>query len=690
MSGDGVLRALVQCDGATLPPRRAADTQIERLALATSGRDRSLEIDLANLAACALSAIRNRAADLVRIAAYVYAADQALSRGGPADVYLRRWRRELTLCIQVTEPDYWGQPHVTDRLSELLHYLTEDTWNFVFTLGPPAIRQIPLGLQDPVALTEPDSVLLFSGGADSLRAAVEAVGGRRGRPVLVSHQPAPSHFAQQQRLVHALKERFSVRGFHHLGFSIHRRGGDAVDSTQRSRPFLFASLGSAVAGELNLPTVLLADNGMVGLGLPINESTIGTQTSRSAHPKFLALFNAFIKDLFPTPVSIDNPFGLRTRTEVLTQLQAHGCPELLQLTESCSRARGLPAAQRHCGTCSQCVDRRFGSVAAGLERHDPASRYRVDIFKDPLLEGTDRTVAVYYVRLARKLYSATPDDLFLEHGQLFEAVSTTGGTTLADAHEVAGLLHRHGQAVIQALGQMIERYKDELASDTLPDTCLLQLVIGKTRLDEPATGDSKNICRLLGDRWELRFEGKPVYIENTKGMRCLARLLWAPGQVFLAAVLEAEDVPAPTAKETSIKRVSAERAEAEGLRVGKPKGLGPRDDRVAEAAYRARADELEAMREDARTAGDVERVVELGEELEELKRRVAANRGKGGRLRPMADPGEQARDRVRKAINAAIDRILAGHAQLGQHLKASVTRSYECVYRPGAPIEWQQ
>jgi hypothetical protein len=688
VSGDSVRRVLIQCDEAAVPSSRARDNQMEHLALSSAGSSANLDIDLTNLAACALRTIRDRAADLVRIASYVYAADQSLSRGGPTDVYLRHWRRDITLYIQVTEPDYWGQPHITEQLSEVLNYLTEDTWQFVFLQGPSAIKQLSLKMKDPIALAKPDSVLLFSGGADSLCAAVEAVGGRRERPVLVSHQPAPSHFALQQRLVRSLEERFSIRGLHHLGFRIHRRGGDPVDSSQRSRPFLFASLGTAVAGELELPTVWLSDNGLVGLGLPINGSPIGAQTSRSAHPKFLRLFNMLVADLFPMQVQVSNPFELRTRAQVLTQLQAHGCPELLAQTESCSRTRGLPAGQRHCGTCSQCVDRRFGSITAGLERHDPASGYRLDIFKDPLREGTERTTAVSYVQLARDLLSATPDDLFLNHGELFEAVST-GGNTLARANEVSQLLHRHGEAVVGALEHQIDRYKHEIASGTLPDTCLLQLVTGTRRTVEPTLDPAINICRQVGDQWELVFRGKRIWVKDLKGMRYLARLLWTPEEFVPASGLEAE-ASVEAGGHDEINRMSNERARAEGLSAGKPDGLGWRVDPIGEGAIQARIQKLEAQRDAARAAGNAEAAVDADEDIAELQQYLRANRGLGGRPRPMGDAGEQARDRVRKDLDAAINHIRRHDAQLGQHLKATIRRGIECAYQPGAIVEWQQ
>ena len=50
--------------------------------------------------------VEARAADLVRIAAYVYAADQIVGRGGLTDIYGDRWRREFWLCVPVTDPDF--------------------------------------------------------------------------------------------------------------------------------------------------------------------------------------------------------------------------------------------------------------------------------------------------------------------------------------------------------------------------------------------------------------------------------------------------------------------------------------------------------------------------------------------------------------------------------------------------------
>src|SRR5205085_3697319 len=101
------------------------------------------------------------------------------------------------------------------------------------------------------------------------------------------------------------------------------------------------------------------------------------------------------------PPVVSNPLWRRTRAEVLEVLKAARCEQLLQETVSCSHTRGLPTAMLQCGYCSQCVDRRFGAIAAGLEKHDLAERYALDIFRDMLPEGEQRTVAESFVRFAQ-------------------------------------------------------------------------------------------------------------------------------------------------------------------------------------------------------------------------------------------------------------------------------------------------
>ena len=51
--------------------------------------------------------------DLLEIAACVYAADSAITRGGPVDAGLgKNWRRRLSFTIPVRRPDLWSSDEV--------------------------------------------------------------------------------------------------------------------------------------------------------------------------------------------------------------------------------------------------------------------------------------------------------------------------------------------------------------------------------------------------------------------------------------------------------------------------------------------------------------------------------------------------------------------------------------------------
>src|SRR5207253_2158033 len=136
----------------------------------------------------------------------------------------------------------------------------------------------------------------------------------------------------------------------------------------------------------------------------------------------LALFNALAAEVLPTPVVVRNPLWDRTRAEGLGLLREHGVAALLWLTHSCSHARGRPRHQPFCGYCSQCVDRRFGVLAAHVEEHDPVSRYALDVFVQCLPEGEPRTVALSYVQFARTVRQLSDDTLFNDYPQLIDAL----------------------------------------------------------------------------------------------------------------------------------------------------------------------------------------------------------------------------------------------------------------------------
>jgi 7-cyano-7-deazaguanine synthase in queuosine biosynthesis len=679
---------LVVCDGVEPPQSLRNQKWSRQLPVTSLGTSADLDLHVQNLSGTVLGTIDDRAADLVRIASYVYAADQAVSRGGQADVFGQQWRRHFTLCIPVSDRAYWEQDHVRSALATVLHFVTDDAWTFHFADAVPSLRQLQLDVDDRQILGIPDAVVLFSGGADSLCTAVEAVADDQSRPILVSHRPAPHLNARQIRLAGHLRQRLGQWDFPHLSFWIHRRGSEAADTSQRSRAFLFACIGAAVAAELGISRILLGDNGIVSLNLPFNAQLVGALASRSTHPKFLHLFNAFIGDLAPHPMTVLDPLGTRTRAEVLEVLKRAQCSELLAETNSCSRTRGRPAATPQCGYCSQCVDRRFGSIAAGLEDTDLAERYGIDIFISALPEGEARTVAESYVRFARRVHEARDEELFDLFPQLFDCIVPSAGAPDRVASELTAMLHRHAASVLDVTSRMVTRHSSDLATGTLPSSCLLRMVVGSTEQPPLADPAEEHVFRQEGQRWTVRFAGQTRHFNHSKGLRYLARLLEHPGRDFHALDLAQDRSPGDgPVDRAQLARWLPANLSGEGLSLA-----GPADDDVLDAKarrqYQARIRYLRKQRDEVPSPGAEQRLAAIDTEITELQRALRSATDVRGRARQF----DSATDRSRKAVSSALHRSLKTigefHPHLHRHLKICVSIGTYCVYNPDSPTTW--
>ncbi len=682
------LRALVPCDAAVVPQAVAEADWDVRKPIVSRGPAAQHTLRAQSLAGTVLTRVADRAADLVRIASYIYAADQELSRGGRADVYGRDWRRSITLCVPVIDPTFWQQDAITAHLTDVLSYLTEDQWAFHFSAAAAEEQQIALDVREEEVLSHPDVVVLFSGGADSLCATVEAVAERGARPVLVSHRPAAHVDSWQQALVADLQRRLPQWGFPHLSFWIHRRHSDATDSSQRSRAFLFASLGAAVASELGVAEVLLADNGIVSLNLPLNGQLVGALASRSTHPKFISLFNTFVAAVLPRPVHLSNPLQYQTRPEVLEVLARTGQAALLQETNSCSRARGLPRATPHCGYCSQCIDRRFGAIAAGLEEHDLTERYKLDIFIRELPDGEARTVAESYVRFARDIDALSDEGLFDTYPQLVDAIDANDPAVDQTACRLIALLKRHAASVVEVTAAMVSRYRHDLARGILPENCLIRLIVGGTTMSAAPVASSEvaDTFRQDGAVWTIIFGGRTIYLRDAKGLQHIARLLAHPEQAFEAIDLAAghTDAPARTPGDRARRRGLADA----GLHVP---GRSTREeiaDRQTLSALRARLKALDVEYVEAEARKNTARMRQVEEETAQIRTYLGGATGRGGSSRAFADDSERVRKTVSRAIGRSLKAIESAHPPLGRHLHRSLTIGSTCWYRPESPVHW--
>jgi 7-cyano-7-deazaguanine synthase in queuosine biosynthesis len=382
----------------------------------------------------------------------------------------------------VSDPDFWNQDEVCNYLSEVLNFASADYWKFKFSQASPEYGQIPFEIEPGIGVGNPDSVHLFSGGLDSLCAAVEAAEMNGKHPLLLGHSPAFNVRSRQTELVKALRDRFR-NGWQYpfIGAAIHRVGPDPSDYTERTRAFLFASLGAVIADGPGLNEVCLADNGVVSLNLHINDQLLAARASRSTHPKFIRLFNNLSKIVLPNAPKVTNPLWSRTRPETINILKDVHALNLIEETNSCSHGRYLTKLQSHCGTCSQCIDRRFATLAAGVEEYDPPERYKVDIFKQPIDGWRDRTMALSYVRFATAIENLNETQLFSKYSELYDSIDPNDANNKLVAEALIGLLKRHSQSVSRVMEDQISEAKVQLTRETLSSTCLIRLLAGSSQ-----------------------------------------------------------------------------------------------------------------------------------------------------------------------------------------------------------------
>lgn len=317
--------------------------------------------------------------DLCEIAAYVYLADKALSRG-----QYEKWTRNLSFLVPVRNPARWNA--VKGLLMNTIGTLSGDNVQFTFVRKAESRREAPPAPAQLSAAAGSDCVSLFSGGLDSFAGAVHLIGQGR-RPLFASHYVSVLKGLQRD-LVDAL-ENESGQIFEHLQYRVTARKTKwtrfplvAKESTHRARSFLFMSFAAVAAAARGLTDIYICENGVLSLNVPISDARKGTRSTRHAHPLYLLYFNQLINALYGRTFAVANPFRFWTKGEEARLLDRPGLRHMIERTVSCwgypNQTLRYPNSN-HCGVCIPCIVRRVSLIAAGLEAHD--DQYAVDVFQ---------------------------------------------------------------------------------------------------------------------------------------------------------------------------------------------------------------------------------------------------------------------------------------------------------------------
>jgi len=461
--------------------------------------------------------VQNRSIDLIEIAAFVYAVDAHVPRGGLTEPKSgSAWRRSFELRIGVRDPLFWAKPAVTESLRSLLSFISEDDFTFEFfeslSLAPRQEQLSGLSNSDP----PPDDVVMFSGGLDSLAGASE-LAIRNKRIALVSVSTSFKIKPVQSQLAKELGKLFSAASIEHFQIPLSLKKNFTREETHRTRTFLFAAVGGVISAGLGCYHLSFFENGVLSLNLPIIPAVVGARATRSTHPKTLSSLSKLFQQVFDRLLDVRNPFLWLTKTDVVRQLQRNTCAKLIVTAQSCANVRGSTKMTPHCGRCSQCVDRRFAVLAAGLTEYDPAEGYSVDLLLGPRPFGPERTLALSYHEFARIMLQMDLGTFLGKYPEAARALEWIGTPTEESARQVFELLKRHAREVIEVSTTAIRQHSFDIATGGLPPDCLLAMISGRPA--DVADGEPQTAPRAKQLDLEMLFmaiddrkRGKPLAV----------------------------------------------------------------------------------------------------------------------------------------------------------------------------------
>jgi hypothetical protein len=290
--------------------------------------------------------------DFTTIALSVAAADNSLSRAMSAD----GWTRQIDLTVHLCEPSVW-EP-IKQNLQKTLRFLTGDIWYLTFRDGG-----VNLPRAKKKGQFDCDCVSLLSGGADSLVGAIDLTSENH-KPIFIS-QIVRGDAKTQRTYAKRIRPESAHFQWNH---TIHPPEGESEGST-RGRSIIFFAFAALAASAINtqdcLPVnIYVPENGFISLNIPLNSGRMGSFSTKTTHPVYLAGIQN-IWTILNMNIRLVAPYQFKTKGDLLSECKDRDllC-ELIGESVSCGKYRVYK--MQHCGRCVPCMVRRAAFLKAGL------------------------------------------------------------------------------------------------------------------------------------------------------------------------------------------------------------------------------------------------------------------------------------------------------------------------------------
>ncbi|WP_280169401.1 Qat anti-phage system QueC-like protein QatC [Priestia megaterium] len=306
--------------------------------------------------------------DTFYISLVVLGIDRIISRDSGIDC----WTRTFKVYIPVLELEKWEENKVI--LEEMLNFLSGDIWEFEFRKRN--LTDYEQRVKDSIdkANTQKvdiNKICMFSGGLDSFIGVIDLMEQQKKSDVLyVSHYGGGKGVIEYQKVLTnnlLSKYPFGVNNF----YSFFASAKNGIEDTTRTRSFMFFAhaiiLATAMDKKIKL---IIPENGLISLNIPLTNSRLGTSSTRTTHPYYMTLLQQLITNL-NIEVSLENPYQFKTKGEMIQEcLNTDFLKDNIVHTMSCShpdqgRMSGNTVTS-HCGNCLPCVIRRASILKADI------------------------------------------------------------------------------------------------------------------------------------------------------------------------------------------------------------------------------------------------------------------------------------------------------------------------------------
>jgi hypothetical protein len=256
----------------------------------------------------------------------------------------------------------------------------------------------------------------------------------------------------------------------------------------------------------------------------------------------LHLFSNLLTKLTQSTFTFENPYFWKTKTEVVLRLKELQHQIQIENTRSCAGSI-FAYPHTHCGACSQCIDRRFATVAGGVAEYDPKFLYVIDLFTGARIRKVDRAMAAGFVSLANEILENDLNAFYLKHSPELSdlAVPTSEIGTDGIIKKIYDLHVRHANQLHAAIEIATKENWVQLTKSQLPSTCLLCMILGgqlkkESKVEDEGEEEIVIRSKTMAQRFEFKagqvlFDNKDIGIKTGEAQNILKTLVGKFGEV---------------------------------------------------------------------------------------------------------------------------------------------------------------